>query len=561
MTFAKLSLGHQFVALLAVFFVSFAIYGAWSFKTLNELKVNGAIYHRIVQSKDLIADILPPPNYIIESYLVALQMMRAAPAEQKPLIAYLKKLKGDYDARHAFWLEEMLEPELKEEFLNRANKPAQEFYQIAFNQFIPALEKGNSVEVEAAFTVLSRHYEMHRTAVDKTVEMSNKRYQADESNAKSSIETSTRIMLAILILSLGSAAWLLILIARALLGSLGGRLRFAVEAARRISEGDLTVAIETQAKDQSSLLFVMKRMSERLANIVGEVRSATDSIATGAKQIAAGNADLSQRTEQQATSLQETAASMEELTSTVKQNADNAKQANQMATNAADVAVRGAEALSGMIGIMDAIEHSSKKIADTISVVDGIAFQTNILALNAAVEAARAGEQGRGFAVVAGEVRNLAQRSSAAAKEIKALIGDSVGKVEAGTAQLDQVAKTMSEIVGAVKQVTDIMSEIAAASNEQSVGIEQVNKAISQMDEVTQQNAALVEQAAAAAESMEEQAIDLMAAVKIFKLKEADARMQAAAQHGPVSSVVSAARKAPRLASVKVNNDSDWKEF
>jgi methyl-accepting chemotaxis protein len=255
-----------------------------------------------------------------------------------------------------------------------------------------------------------------------------------------------------------------------------------------------------------------------LTDIMTQLRDATESINTAAKEIASGNTDLSSRTEEQASSLEETASSMEELTSTVKQNAENARQANQLAIGASDVAVKGGAVVSQVVTTMSSINESSKKIVDIISVIDGIAFQTNILALNAAVEAARAGEQGRGFAVVATEVRNLAQRSAAAAKEIKELISDSVEKVGTGTKLVDEAGKTMEEIVSSVKRVTDIMGEITAASQEQSSGIEQVNQAITQMDEVTQQNAALVEQAAAAAESLEEQAQVLAQAVGVFKL-------------------------------------------
>jgi methyl-accepting chemotaxis protein len=286
-----------------------------------------------------------------------------------------------------------------------------------------------------------------------------------------------------------------------------------------LAKGDLTEKITNeyagtfgQLKDDSN------ETVDKLTEIVRQLRDATESINTAAKEIASGNTDLSQRTEEQASSLEETASSMEELTSTVKQNAENAKQANQLAIGASDVAVKGGSVVSQVVDTMSSINESSKKIVDIISVIDGIAFQTNILALNAAVEAARAGEQGRGFAVVATEVRNLAQRSAAAAKEIKTLIGDSVEKVGTGTKLVDEAGKTMEEIVNSVKRVTDIMSEITAASQEQSAGIEQVNQAITQMDEVTQQNAALVEQAAAAAESLEEQAQNLAGAVSVFKL-------------------------------------------
>jgi len=342
-----------------------------------------------------------------------------------------------------------------------------------------------------------------------------------------------------------------------------------------LSKGDLTDKITNeyfgtfgQLKDDSNLTV------DNLREIIGQVKEATDTINTASKEIAAGNTDLSQRTEEQASSLEETAASMEELTSTVKQNAENAKQANQLAKGASEIAVKGGEVVGQVVGTMSSINDSSRKIVDIISVIDGIAFQTNILALNAAVEAARAGEQGRGFAVVAAEVRNLAQRSAAAAKEIKTLIGDSVDKVEVGTKLVDEAGKTMEEIVNAVKRVTDIMSEISAASLEQSSGIEQVNQAITQMDEVTQQNAALVEEAAAAAESMEEQAQTLAQAVSIFKLDDSSGshgqpkRIAAPQTHkpaektaaaAPVKKAGSRAKALPEKASKK--DDGEWEEF
>jgi methyl-accepting chemotaxis protein len=353
------------------------------------------------------------------------------------------------------------------------------------------------------------------------------------------------------------------LIIRSLLKQLGGEPELATAIAGKIAEGDLTIAIETKANDRSSLLFAMKRMSESLTNIVAGVRNTTDSIGTAAQQIAAGNSDLSQRTEEQASSLEETASSMEELTSTVRQNAESAKQANQLAANASDIAVKGGVAVNEVVQTMGSISASSKKIMDIISVIEGIAFQTNILALNAAVEAARAGEQGRGFAVVAAEVRNLAQRSAAAAKEITALIDDSVDKVEIGSRQVDKAGATMNEIVSAVKRVTDIMSEIAAASNEQSAGIEQVNQAITQMDEVTQQNAALVEEATAAAEAMQKQANALSVAVSVFKLAGSKGGTQTVANRSPLpaTTAVTPPRKERKLLKVAKVADDEWKEF
>ena len=306
-------------------------------------------------------------------------------------------------------------------------------------------------------------------------------------------------------------------------------LREAVGVAEKVAHGDLTSVIRARSNDETGkLLLALKNMNDALVGIVSEVRGSTDAVTSASQQIAAGNADLSSRTEEQAASLEETAASMERLYSAVRQNSENAGQASELATGASSVAVQGGQVVGEVVHTMASINESSKKIVDIISVIDGIAFQTNILALNAAVEAARAGEQGRGFAVVASEVRSLAQRSAAAAKEIKGLITDSVAKVESGSHLVAQAGKTMDEIVASVKRVTDIMGEIAAATQDQTQGIEQVNQAVAQMDETTQQNAALVEEAAAAAESMKEQAETLTRAVAVFRLSAHDAALGAA---------------------------------
>ncbi|WP_418127755.1 methyl-accepting chemotaxis protein [Variovorax sp. KK3] len=342
--------------------------------------------------------------------------------------------------------------------------------------------------------------------------------KASMEGAEGTFKTSRLAMLAVALVGLLASVGLGVLVARLLSRQLGGEPAYAADVVGRIAGGDLTVGVQARSAGEGSVLHSIKQMQDQLTEVVVRIKHSSDAIATASSQIASGNHDLSSRTEEQASSLQQTAASMEELTSTVKQNADNARQANQLALSASGVAVKGGEVVSQVVDTMASIHASSKKIVDIIGVIDGIAFQTNILALNAAVEAARAGEQGRGFAVVAAEVRNLAQRSAAAAKEIKGLIDDSVGKVAAGTALVGEAGKTMEEIVGSVKRVTDIIGEITAASREQTQGIEQINQAITQMDQVTQQNAALVEEASAAAQSMQEQAGGLVQTVSVFRL-------------------------------------------
>ena len=383
--------------------------------------------------------------------------------------------------------------------------------------------------------------------------------------AHATYESSRLIMIVLGIVALALAA----LIAWWNTRSITRPMARALEVANTVAAGDLTSRIEVTGTDETGrLLQALKTMNENLVRTVGAVRTSTETIGTAASQVAAGNLDLSSRTEQQASALEETASSMEELTATVKQNADNARQANTLAEAASQVAGRGGRVIGDVVGTMEQINASAGKIADIIGVIDGIAFQTNILALNAAVEAARAGEQGRGFAVVASEVRSLAQRSAAAAKEIKTLIGDSTQSVAAGSKLVGEAGATMAEIVESVRRVTDIMGEITSASLEQTAGIEQINGAISQMDQVTQQNAALVEEAAAASASMQEQAASLAEAVSVFRVdgapQAAPAPVRKVAPPAPRKALPRAPAPAARPAAKAASSEaaeSEWETF
>jgi methyl-accepting chemotaxis protein len=396
-------------------------------------------------------------------------------------------------------------------------------------KFIELVSAGNADEAKTHLLTVARPVQLAYFArVDELIAFQGEllKESGTEANAAmAAIRTAIwgSAVIALLV-AVAMATWII----RSVTRQLGGEPGVAVDMARSVAAGDLTVRVPLRSGDTSSMLAQLMVMQDSLAKVVGNVRQNADGVATASTQIAQGNLDLSQRTEQQASALEQTAASMEELGSTVKQNADNATQANQLALGASTVAVKGGEVVSQVVETMRGINDSSRKIADIISVIDGIAFQTNILALNAAVEAARAGEQGRGFAVVASEVRSLAGRSADAAKEIKGLINASVERVEQGTALVDQAGATMTEVVNSIKRVTDIMGEISAASTEQSAGVSQIGEAVSQMDQVTQQNAALVEESAAAAESLKTQAQQLVQAVAVFKLAHDDAQRAAA---------------------------------
>ena len=383
-------------------------------------------------------------------------------------------------------------------------------------------------------------------AFDDAIGYQQKQMEAAAHRIENIADQTSKLLLLLVVLSTAVGVGVAFFLTRSIARQLGGEPDYAAAIAHEIAEGNLAVQVQLRPGDTTSLLATMQMMRDSLAQVVARVRQGSEAVATASAQIAQGNQDLSGRTESQASALEETAASMEELGSTVRQNADNARAANQLAQSASGVAVQGGEVVAQVVQTMDGISASSKKIADIISVIDGIAFQTNILALNAAVEAARAGEQGRGFAVVAGEVRSLAGRSAEAAKEIKRLITDSVERVEQGGTLVNQAGQTMEEVVHSVRRVTDIMGEISAASSEQSAGVNQVGEAVTQMDQATQQNAALVEEMSAAATSLNQQAQELVQAVAVFRLDAGAASAYRPAARSAPAPVARAAAPAPK---------------
>jgi methyl-accepting chemotaxis protein-1 (serine sensor receptor) len=462
-------------------------------------------------------------------------------------------------------------PELKKQL--QAFESAREDMQSSLDDVMSGLDAADGSATDSLYSNALPNVAIMSSEIDKLVQMQS---EASRQRYEAAVASYQRIRV-LTFAALAAGLLVAIVMAFLLIRSIIGTLNKAVQVAHAIAQGRLGHAIRSDRKDElGQLLEAFRTMDERLSAIVGEVRHGSGAVSTAAQQIARGNDDLSQRTQEQASSLEETASSMEEMTSTVKQNAENASHANQLARGAREQAERGGEVASQAVVAMKEINASSRKISDIVSLIDEIAFQTNLLSLNAAVEAARAGEQGRGFAVVATEVRSLAQRSAGAAKEIKALINDSAEKVRTGTELVDQSGKALSEIVDSVKKVTDIVAEIAAASQEQSAGIDQVNHAVSQMDEMTQQNAALVEEAAAAARAMQEQANELARQVAFFRLEDdAAAAVPAPAARPTASAVVAEAEAvfaavrgapAPRAAraaepAAAVADAGVWKEF
>ncbi|UMB76676.1 methyl-accepting chemotaxis protein [Dickeya fangzhongdai] len=428
-------------------------------------------------------------------------------------------------------------------------------YSEAMNNAVEAGMAGHPVQARNIIVAdLQKAQEGIFTTLDKMIDDQSSLTLSMANDAERQANQAGLLMLALALAGCvigGATAWYL---SRYIRRQLGGEPQYAARIAQEVAQGNLAVSVDLARHDQQSLLASMHAMCDSLGRIVGQVRQSSESIATGSQQIAMGNADLSQRTEEQAASLQQTAASMEQISQTIRQNGETVREAAQLATTASDTAAKGSDVVGNVIRTMDDITASSRKIGDIISVIDGIAFQTNILALNAAVEAARAGEQGRGFAVVAGEVRSLAQRSASAAREIKELITESMEKVESGSQLVGHAGTTMDDIVTQARHVADLIKEIGVTTTEQESGIGQINQAVNQLDQVTQQNAALVEQSASAADSLSDQARHLVELVQVFAIRGSEI---AAPPH-----VIN--RPAPRLkpaASLATVNNSGWEAF
>lgn len=506
----RLALGFGVLMLLMVFIL---IVG---FSALSDQNNNAAF---------TINDTYPKVALVQQTSYIALDTNRQTRnliinTDHQKLLRYKDTLAGDFAKISANLdrLDHMLSTDKERELFNKIKSTQTDFESYINGVATVAMTNDKEAAVAALYTEKYKTQAVYFDALTAMVDLQEQTMKAGGEHTNAVYHRGVTLMTILGIIALLAGASVSWLMTKKLLKQLGGEPDYAVSITEQIAQGDLSIGIDLQSDDKVSLLYALRSMRDRLAHIVGDVREGTEAITSASGQIAAGNLDLSARTESQASSLEETAASMEQLTATVKQNAENSRQANQMAASASDVAMKGGTVVSQVVETMSSINDSSKKIVDIIGVIDSIAFQTNILALNAAVEAARAGEQGRGFAVVATEVRNLAQRSAAAAKEIKALIGDSVEKVAAGTRLVDNAGNTMNEVVASVKRVSDIIAEITSASQEQTAGIGQVNVAIIEMDNVTQQNSALVEEAAAAAASLQDQANKLSELVSVFKL-------------------------------------------
>lgn len=494
----------KLIALCGIFAAGFILFGLFIFSTLNQVKVNGPIYQGIVQQKDLLADILPPPEYLIESYLISLQMVEADKAALPALIEKSQSLAKDFEDRRQYWTKELPDNEAKNLLIDRAYKPGRAFLDLQLNQFIPALQRADAKAMEDLRSQMAQKYMEHRAAIDELVKVVTATSTAREQEAAEVIQLKTRLSIAMIVgfmLLGGGISWWIM---RDVMHQLGGDPNVAAEVARKVADGDLTLNIATRGDDTYSLLYAMKTMVAKLSEIMTAVHSNSDSLASASEEISATAQSMSQSSSEQAASVEEASASVEQIGASIKQNSENAKVTDGMASQAAKQARTGGGAVKETVTAM-------KQIAGKIGIIDDIAYQTNLLALNAAIEAARAGEHGKGFAVVAAEVRKLAERSQVAAQEIGELAGCSVNKAE-------EAGKLLDEIVPSINKTSELVQEIAAASEEQSTGASQINTAMNQLNNITQQNASSSEELAATAEEMSASAEQLQQLMSFFRV-------------------------------------------
>ena len=545
-TFNALKLSHRFATLIAVFLLGFVVYGAGSFKALSDLKVSGPLYQQIVQGKDLVADILPPPEYVIESYLVALQLsVESDKAEQVKLIEKMKSLKIEYDTRHEFWAKEGLGDELNDVFLKQAHAPAVEFYSSVLNSLIPAVQKGDKDTINAAMVRIKQAYTTHRTAIDQVVTIANKRVAADEETAKRSIQSTTLLLLVILGISIMASIVVATAISRSVLANLGGEPAYAMKIAHAIADRDLTLRVETKAGDQTSLLAAMRTMQQNLAATINGVNLSVEQLAQAATQLSDSANRVSGTTDQQSDTTQSMAASMEELSVSINQLTDNAKETERSTLSSGEISSQGlrlvidanqeiskaAEAVSYSAQHLQKLGEQSGKISATVNTIKEIADQTNLLALNAAIEAARAGEQGRGFAVVADEVRKLAERTSSATQEISGMLssieqgiqgaintmGDATTRVNGGAQIIVSVRESIEKIMGSSDHVVAEVRDMTSALHEQSNAHNQVASSVSVIAEKIEQTSREVHAIAQSASTLNALSTSLKATVNQFK--------------------------------------------
>jgi methyl-accepting chemotaxis protein len=562
--FGRLKLAHRFAVLIAFIAIGFAVYGGWSFKTLNELKINGPLYQRIVQGKDLVADILPPPEYVIESYLVSLQLLETNDkAEQDRLAERLTTLRGEYDTRHAFWLKEGLDGELAELFLKRAHEPAAAFYAQAFGEFLPAVRKGERGKALAAMAGMRRNYEKHRLAIDQVVQITNQRNATDEAAANARIDEASVLLLLTLLGSLGAAVAVAVVISRGLLASLGGEPDYAVGIARAIGDGDLTIAIATRPGDETSLLAAMKTMQGGLAAIIGKVERSVRVLAEAARHLqdtagmVAKNTEYQQgmsqsmaaAVEEMSSSVTEITSTMEELSASSSQIAEHSGSVAEIASQTWEKSKQGSAEMHAVLARMGeisadnqgnlreivALGAKSKQISKVMEMIDSIADQTKLIAFNAALEASSAGEAGKRFSVVAGEIRRLADSVSDSTGDIEGKvqeIQDSISRlvitsekgaatITAGMEASTNTARNLDDLVDAASQTRNAARQISISTQQQKTASDQVVVALREIVAASSQTAQAIDSVSRISAEMSTMSLELRDLIKHFRLTSA----------------------------------------